>query len=115
MLTLKLLREQPDFVIEKLAVKNFDAKEIVAKILKADELRRASQTQKDAVLAEQNQKAKEIGGLMKAGKREEAEEAKKQVAQLKERSKELEQMMEAQPRVSTAGRRRIMAFFLAMR
>ncbi|MBQ8034628.1 MAG: serine--tRNA ligase [Bacteroidales bacterium] len=96
MLTLKLLREQPDFVIEKLAVKNFDAKEIVAKILKADELRRASQTQKDAVLAEQNQKAKEIGGLMKAGKKEEAEEAKKQVAQLKERSKELEQMMEAQ-------------------
>ena len=96
MLTLKLLREQPDFVIEKLAVKNFDAKEIVAKILKADELRRASQTQKDAVLAEQNQKAKEIGGLMKAGKREEAEEAKKQVAQLKERSKDLEQMMEAQ-------------------
>ena len=95
MLTLKLLREQPDFVIEKLAVKNFDAKEIVAKILKADELRRASQTQKDAVLAEQNQKAKEIGGLMKAGKKEEAEEVKKQVAELKEKSKELEAQMEA--------------------
>lgn len=95
MLTLKLLREQPDFVIEKLAVKNFDAKEIVAKILKADELRRASQTQKDAMLAEQNQKAKEIGGLMKAGKKEEAEEVKKQVAELKEKSKELEMQMEA--------------------
>ena len=95
MLTLKLLREQPDFVIEKLAVKNFDAKEIVAKILKADELRRASQTQKDAMLAEQNQKAKEIGGLMKAGKKEEAEEVKKQVAVLKEKSKELELQMEA--------------------
>ena len=95
MLTLKLLREQPDFVIEKLAVKNFDAKEIVAKILKADELRRASQTQKDAMLAEQNQKAKEIGGLMKAGKKEEAEEVKKQVAELKEKSKELEAQMEA--------------------
>ena len=95
MLTLKLLREQPDFVIEKLAVKNFDAKEIVAKILKADELRRASQTQKDAILAEQNQKAKEIGGLMKAGKKEEAEEVKKQVAVLKEKSKELELQMEA--------------------
>ena len=94
MLTLKLLREQPDFVIEKLAVKNFDAKEIVAKILKADELRRASQTQKDAMLAEQNQKAKEIGGLMKAGKKEEAEEVKKQVAELKEKSKELEMQME---------------------
>ncbi len=96
MLTLKLLREQPDFVIEKLAVKNFDAKEIVAKILKADELRRASQTQKDAVLAEQNQKAKEIGALMKAGKKEEAEEVKKLVAQLKEKSKELEAAMEEQ-------------------
>ncbi len=96
MLTLKLLREQPDFVIEKLAVKNFDAKEIVAKILKADELRRASQTQKDAVLAEQNQKAKEIGALMKAGKKEEAEEVKKLVAQLKEKSKELEVAMEEQ-------------------
>ena len=60
MLTLKLLREQPDFVIEKLAVKNFDAAEIVAKILKADELRRSYQTQMDSVLAEQNQKAKEL-------------------------------------------------------
>lgn len=96
MLTLKLLREQPDFVVEKLAVKNFDAKEIVAKILKADELRRASQTQKDAVLAAQNQKAKEIGALMKAGKKEEAEAIKREVAELKEKSKELEQMMEEQ-------------------
>ena len=42
MLTLKLLREQPDFVIERLAVKNFDAKEIVAKILEADAARRAA-------------------------------------------------------------------------
>ena len=55
MLTLKLLREQPDFVIEKLAVKNFDAAETVAKILKADELRRSYQTQMDSILAEQNE------------------------------------------------------------
>lgn len=96
MLTLKLLREQPDFVIEKLAVKNFDAAETVAKILKADELRRSYQTQMDSILAEQNQKAKEIGGLMKQGKREEAEGVKAQVAELKERSKELEQLMEVQ-------------------
>ncbi len=96
MLTLKLLREQPDFVIKKLAVKNFDAAETVAKILKADELRRSYQTQMDSILAEQNQKAKEIGGLMKQGKREEAEGVKAQVAELKERSKELEQLMEVQ-------------------
>ncbi len=96
MLTLKLLREQPDFVIEKLAVKNFDAAETVAKILKADELRRSYQTQMDSILAEQNQKAKEIGGLMKQGKKEEAEAVKKYVAELKEKSKELEQLMEEQ-------------------
>ena len=44
MLTLKLLREQPEFVIERLAVKNFDAAETVAKILDADANRRATQT-----------------------------------------------------------------------
>ena len=94
MLTLKLLREQPDFVIERLAVKNFDAADTGAKILDADARRRASQTQLDSVLAEQNAKAKEIGMLMKQGKREEAEEAKKLVASLKEQSKELEIKME---------------------
>lgn len=93
MLTLKLLREQPDFVIERLAVKNFDAKEIVKDIIAADALRRSYQTQLDATLAAQNQKAREIGALMKEGKKEEAEAVKKEVAQLKERSKELEEMM----------------------
>ncbi len=94
MLTLKLLREQPDFVIERLAVKNFDASEIVAKILEADALRRASQTELDSVLAQQNAKAKEIGMLMKLGKKDEADQAKKLVASLKEKSKELEVQME---------------------
>ena len=94
MLTLKLLREQPDFVIERLAVKNFDAKEIVAKILEADAARRAAQTSLDSVLAEQNAKAKEIGMLMKQGRKDEAEQAKKLVASLKEKSKELEVKME---------------------
>ncbi len=94
MLTLKLLREQPDFVIERLAVKNFDAKEIVKDILEADALRRSYQTRKDAILAEQNQKAKEIGVFMKEGRKDRAEEVKKHVAQLKMQSKELEEKME---------------------
>ena len=68
MLTLKILREQPEFVIERLAVKNFDASQIVKDILEADAQRRAAQTKLDATLAEQNQKAKEIGMLMKQGK-----------------------------------------------
>ena len=94
MLTLKLLRENPDFVVERLAVKHFDAKEIVEAILEQDRLRRAYQTELDGCLAEQKNKAKEIGGLMKEGKKDEAEAAKAAVAQMKERSKELEQLME---------------------
>lgn len=94
MLTLKLLREQPDFVVERLAVKNFDAREIVSRILEEDAARRAAQTGLDSVLAEQNAKAKEIGMLMKQGKKDEAEQAKKLVASLKEKSRELEQKME---------------------
>ncbi|MDE6872767.1 MAG: serine--tRNA ligase [Bacteroidales bacterium] len=95
MLTLKLLRENPEFVIEKLAVKNFDAKEIVAKINGLDSSRRALQAELDSCLAQQNRKAAMIGGLMKEGKREEAEEIKKEVAALKEQSKKLQEQSDA--------------------
>ena len=90
MLTLKLLRENPEFVIEKLAKKNFDAKEIVAKINDLDQNRRALQTELDACLAEQKKKAAQIGALMKEGKKEEAEAVKAEVAALKARSAEIE-------------------------
>ena len=93
MLTLKLLRENPDFVVERLAVKNFDAKEIVAKILECDQQRRAAQSEMDALLQQQKAKAAEIGALMKAGNREAAEAAKASVAALKEQSKALEEKM----------------------
>jgi seryl-tRNA synthetase len=86
MLTLKLLRENPDFVIERLSVKNFDAKKIVREILEADEKRRESQKKLDAVLAEQNKKSKEIGTLLKSGRKQEAESVKSEVASLKEQS-----------------------------
>ena len=79
MLTLKLLREQPEFVIERLAVKNFDAAEIVAKILDADAQRRAAQTQLDKNLSDAKKLAAEIGALMKQGKKDEAEGVKAKV------------------------------------
>ena len=82
MLTLKILREQPEFVIERLAVKNFDAKDIVKNILEADAKRRAAQTSLDQVLAQQNSKAKEIGMLMKKGEKEAAEAIKNEVARV---------------------------------
>ena len=89
MLTLKLLRENPEFVIERLQVKHFDAKEIVSQILEMDRRRRAAQTELDACLAQQKAKAAEIGSLMKQGLRDAAEEVKKAVATLKEKSKGL--------------------------
>ena len=93
MLTLKLLREKPDFVIERLAVKNFDAKDIVAQILDCDKERRAAQSEMDALLQQQKAKAAEIGSLMKAGDKAAAEAAKASVAALKESSKALEEKM----------------------
>ena len=94
MLTLKLLRENPEFVISKLAVKNFDAKEIVEKINVLDQNRRALQTELDGCLSEQKKKAAQIGGLMKEGRREEADAVKAEVAALKARSGEIEKKSE---------------------
>ena len=90
MLTLKLLRENPEFVIAKLAVKNFDAREIVERINVLDQNRRALQVELDTCLAEQKKKAALIGGLMKEGKREEADAVKAEVAALKTSSAEIE-------------------------
>ena len=97
MLTLKLLRENPEFVIERLQVKHFDAKEIVYQILDMDRRRRNAQAERDACLAQQKVKSAEIGALMKQGRREEAEAAKQAVTALKEQSKALEtEMAEAE-------------------
>lgn len=94
MLTLKLLSEQPDFVIERLAVKGFDAREAVARINVLNNNRKALQTELDACLAEQKVKASQIGALMKQGKKDEADKVKAEVAVLKERSKEIEKKSE---------------------
>ena len=72
MLTLKVIREDTEKVIAKLAVKNFDARETVEKIIALDDERKALQTESDSLLGEQKKKAALIGGLMKEGKREEA-------------------------------------------
>ena len=86
MLTLKMLREDPEKVIAKLAIKNFDAREIVERVLELDSRRRALQTESDAILSQQRVKAGEIGKLMKQGLKAEAEAAKAEVAEMKARS-----------------------------
>ena len=94
MLTLKLLREEPEFVIERLSVKNVDAKETVYKILEIDARRRAAQTQADALSAEQKKTAAAIGMLMQQGNRQEAEQMKVKASESREKVKELLQEQE---------------------
>ena len=89
MLTLKTLRDDPQWVVSRLKVKNFDAEEIVSRVLELDAERRNLQQQSDALLAEQKKRAAEIGALMKQGLKAEAEAAKAAVAELKARSAEL--------------------------
>lgn len=95
MLTLKVITENTDEVIRKLAKKHFDAKEAIAKVIDLDKSRRASQSALDAILAEINSLSKSVGQLMKEGKKDEAEAAKAKVASLKENSKEYQEKMDS--------------------
>ena len=90
MLTIQVITEQRDEVIRRLAVKHFDATEIVDRIIALDKTRRASQTALDANLTTVHRLSKQIGGMMKEGRRAEADEAKAEVTRLKEKNRELE-------------------------
>lgn len=94
MLTLKVITENPDEVVRKLARKQFDAKEPIAKVLELDKIRRTAQASLDAILSEINTLSKSVGQLMKDGKKEEAQEAKDKVATLKEKTKDLQNEMD---------------------
>ena len=87
MLQIQFIRENKDFVIERLQVKNFDAKEIVANIIDIDSKRREAQIKSDELLSKLNLLSKEIGDLFKSGKQAEANALKEQVAQLKAEAK----------------------------
>lgn len=95
MLTLKVITENPDEVIRKLARKHFDAKEPIAKVLELDKVRRASQASLDAVLSEINTLSKSVGQLMKEGKKDEAQSVKDKVASLKEKTTDLQSSMDS--------------------
>ncbi len=89
MLSVKFIEDNKDFVIERLAVKKFNGKEIIEQILDFDKTRRQLQNRNDSILAELNNIAKEIGLLYKSGKAAEAEAAKQKTSQLKEESRDL--------------------------
>ncbi|HOG37170.1 MAG TPA: serine--tRNA ligase [Paludibacteraceae bacterium] len=95
MLTLKFITENRDDVIRRLNKKHFaEAEKIIDEVIAYDTDRRATQKELDATLAEVNQISKTIGALIQAGKREEAESAKSQTTQCKEKSRELSAKMD---------------------
>lgn len=103
MLTLKLISEETERVIRGLEKKHFqDAREAINNVIAIDKKRREAQQELDKCLNEQKQLSGQIGLLMKEGKREAAEQAKQDVANLKDKSKQLEsQMVQAQEEVTT--------------
>lgn len=94
MLQTAFIRDNKELTIAGLTKKYFrDAEMSVELILKLDRLRRETQQELDHVLAQSNAMAKEIGGLMKQGKKQEAEAVKVETTALKERSKELDEQL----------------------
>ncbi len=87
MLTLQQIKADPRYIIERLAVKGFDAEKPINRVLALDDLRRGLQLRNDNAAADLKRKAEAIGKAMKEGRREEAEAAKEAVAVLKEEQK----------------------------
>lgn len=90
MLQVNFLRENKERVLEGLKKRNFKELDLVDAAINADDERKRLQFELDSQLSEMNRISKEIGILMKDGKKEEAETAKSQTSQYKESSKELQ-------------------------
>jgi len=94
MLQLPFIRQNADFVKDRLKVKNFADLQLVDEILSVDEHRRKVQTESDELANKVNSASKEIGKLMAQGNKEAAEQLKAEVAANKEQTKNLAQELE---------------------
>lgn len=89
MLTMQQIKADPERVIARLAVKGFDGRETITRVIELDDNRRALQLKNDNMAADLNKLAASIGAHMKAGEKALAEEAKKAVADIKAAQKDL--------------------------
>ncbi|MDE6277789.1 MAG: serine--tRNA ligase [Muribaculaceae bacterium] len=87
MLTIQQIKADPEHVVARLAVKGFDGKEAIARVIALDDRRRELQLKNDTAAARLKKMSDAIGKAMKAGNKEEAEAAKAEVATLKEEQK----------------------------
>ena len=90
MLDIRIVREKPEYVKERVRLRGGDHWMLVDKVLECDEKRRAAETEKQALSQERNSSSKLIGQMMKEGRREEAEELKKRMGAVGDRIKELD-------------------------
>lgn len=95
MLQVNYIRENREKVLERLSVRNFKQPELVDQIISIDEERRQTQTSLDELSAVANATAKQIGVLMREGKKEEAEAIKADTAGHKEQIKTLSDQLVA--------------------
>lgn len=84
MLQLQIIRQDPEAVKERLAFRNFANPEIVDLVLSLDDQRKKLQLEIDNTQAQVNSASREIGNLMKSGKKEDAEAKKAEVTKLKD-------------------------------
>lgn len=91
MLTLQLINQDPEDVIRRLAVKQFDGREPIMKVVVLDRQRRQVQTERDSNAAQLNKMAAQIGQLIKQGKKDEAAAAREQVGTLKAANKKIDE------------------------
>ena len=94
MLTLTQIREERDQIIEALSKRGIDVTDSIDKIIELDKERRSLQKELDDTLAESNSLSRQIGELMKAGKRYEAEGVKAATFGLKQKSSDLKDQMQ---------------------
>ncbi len=93
MLPIQLFRQQKELILEGLKKKNFKDIDLVDKIISLDEARRQAQVDNDTVAAFINSASKNIGQLMAKGEKDAAETLKNEVAQNKDKAKELSQKL----------------------
>lgn len=95
MLQLSLIREKTSEVLDRLRIKNFDGSQVIAEIIRLDDLRKETQKSLDELQAQANLAAKEIGKLFQQGKAQEANALKEKTAEGKAMAKELDEKLES--------------------